>query len=71
MKLAQSTSQMDWSNLEMVVYAASATSARGLVCLPSDNVLHPVEVTKRDANFALAADPLGGKATITVRPYSR
>ena len=71
MKLAQSTAQMDWSNLELVVYAAKATRARGLICLPSDNVLHAVEVSKRDANFALTANPLAGKATITVRPYSR
>ncbi len=71
MKLAQSTAQMDWSNLELVVYAANATRARGMICLPSDNVLHSVEVSKRDGNFALTANPLAGKATITVRPYAR
>jgi alpha-D-xyloside xylohydrolase len=62
---------MDWGNLEMVVYAANATSAHGLICLPADNILHPVELTRRDATFALTANPLAGKAVITVRPYSR
>ena len=42
-KLAQSTAQMDWSNLEMVVFAARVQNAQGLVCLPSDNVLRRVE----------------------------
>ena len=70
MKLAQSTAQMDWSNLEMVVYAAAAQNAQGLVCLPADNVLHRVEAARRNGAFALAADPLAGKAKSTVRLYS-
>ena len=67
MKPAQSTSQLDWKNLEMVVYAASAQAAQGLVCLPSDNVLRRVEAARRGNAFALAADPLAGKAAVTVR----
>jgi alpha-D-xyloside xylohydrolase len=70
MKLAQSTAQMDWTNLEMVVYAATAQNARGLVCLPADNVLGRVEAARRNGVFALAADPLSGKAKSTVRLYS-
>jgi alpha-D-xyloside xylohydrolase len=70
MKLAQSTAQMDWTNLEMVVYAATAQNARGLVCLPADNVLGRVEAARRNGVFALAADPLSGKAKSIVRLYS-
>jgi alpha-D-xyloside xylohydrolase len=70
MKPAQSTSLLDWSKIEMVVYAAAAQSARGLVCLPADNVLRPVETAKRNGAFALAGDPLAGKAASTVRLYS-
>jgi alpha-D-xyloside xylohydrolase len=70
MKPAQSTSQLDWKNLEMVVYAAGAQAAQGLVCLPSDNVLRRVDAARRGAAFALAADPLAGKAAVTVRLYS-
>jgi len=31
----------------MVIYADRAQAAQGLVCLPSDNVLHPVEAARR------------------------
>ncbi|MGA2193877.1 MAG: TIM-barrel domain-containing protein [Bryobacteraceae bacterium] len=65
-KLAQSTSQMDWSNIEMVVFAAAAQSAQGLVCLPADNVLRRVQAVRRNGVFVLAGDALAGKATSTV-----
>jgi alpha-D-xyloside xylohydrolase len=68
---AQSTSQLDWSKLEMVVYAAGSEKAQGLVCLPSDNVLHKVEAARRGGGFALAGDPLAGKAAAAVRLYSQ
>ncbi len=70
MKPAQSTAQLDWKNLEMVVYAANAQAAQGIVCLPSDNVLRRVDAAKRRNVFALTADPLAGKATVSVRLYS-
>jgi alpha-D-xyloside xylohydrolase len=69
-KLAQSTDRMDWSNLEMVVFASGAQNAQGLVCLPADNVLRRVEAARRNGVFALSADPLAGKAVSTVRLYS-
>jgi len=69
MQAALSTSRLDWSKLEMVVYAAGAQNAQGLVCLPSDNVLHKVEAARRGGGFALAADPLAGKAASVVRLY--
>jgi alpha-D-xyloside xylohydrolase len=61
---------MDWSNLEMVVFASGAQNAQGLVCLPADNVLRRVEAARRNGVFALSADPLAGKAVSTVRLYS-
>jgi len=69
-KLAQSTSQMDWSKLEMVVFSDGGNSAQGLVCLPSENVLRTVKAARRNGRFVLADDPLAGKATATVRLYS-
>ena len=71
MKLAQSTSQMDWANLEMVVYASSVQNAQGLVYLPADNVLRRMEAVRRNGAFALAGDPLTGKASSTIRLYSQ
>ena len=70
MQPEQSTAQLDWSKIEIVVYASGAQSAQGLVCLPSDNVLHKVDATRRGSGFALAGDPLGGKAALTMRLYS-
>jgi hypothetical protein len=54
-----------------VVFAANAGNAQGVVCLPADNVLRKLEVTRRGAGFALTGDPLAGKATSTVRLYSQ
>ena len=65
--LAQSTMQMDWSKLELVVYAKTATTAKGLVCLPSDNELHELTLTKSGNGFQLANDPLAGKVTWQIR----
>ena len=50
--VAQSTAQIDWTKLELVTYLAKAPKARGLVCLPSDNVLREVVV---DAGGRFAA----------------
>jgi alpha-D-xyloside xylohydrolase len=55
--------QMDWSTLDLVVFAKDATTANGLVCLPSDNTLHSFSLTKQGRDFKLASDPLAGKVT--------
>jgi alpha-D-xyloside xylohydrolase len=66
-KLAQSTAAMDWSNLELVVYAADSKTAQGLVCLPSDVKLNKLSLTQQGGQFRLAGDPLSGKVTWTIR----
>jgi alpha-D-xyloside xylohydrolase len=60
-QLAQSTTQMDWSKLDLVVFAKEARTANGLVCLPSDNLLHSLLLTTQGREFKLASDPLAGK----------
>jgi alpha-D-xyloside xylohydrolase len=62
-KLAQSTMQMDWSNLDLVVFAKDTQTVKGLVCLPSDNALHELTLTKEGNAFKLANDPLAGSIT--------
>ena len=70
-KLAQSTLQLDWSKLELVVFAKNSLTAKGLVCLPSDNVLHEL-VLNRDGNgFRLANDPLAGKVVWNLHPPAK
>lgn len=70
-KLAQSTMQMDWSNLELVVFAASSKKAEGLVCLPSDNMLHKLSLDKKGNAFVLGADPLQGKVKWKIRSFDK
>ena len=57
-RLAQSTKFMDWSNLELDVYASDAKKATGYVCLPSDQKLVPVSLTKSGNTFKLDSNPL-------------
>ena len=47
-QLAQSTSEMDWGHISLKIYAADATEATGLICLPSDNQLYPITVSVKD-----------------------
>jgi alpha-D-xyloside xylohydrolase len=70
-KLAQSTAFMDWSSLELVVYAADGKDAQGLVCLPSELQLHKVSLTRQNDQYRLTDDPLSGKVTWTIRQASR
>ncbi|MGC9344086.1 MAG: glycoside hydrolase family 31 protein, partial [Bacteroidales bacterium] len=56
-ELAQSTEFMDWSKLELKVFSNSE-SASGLVCLPEDQVLHKVELTKSGNKYEMKENPL-------------
>jgi alpha-D-xyloside xylohydrolase len=74
--LAQSTMQMDWSKIELVVFSTGASEtnreeATGLICLPSDNVLHPISVINNGGNLALKENPLQGRSTISLRSYNQ
>lgn len=55
--LAQSTKFMDWSKLELKSFGANAS---GLLCLPSDNQLHQIEVK----NGQIVNNPLQGKSKL-------
>jgi len=59
--LAQSTAQMDWSKIELAVYAKDATTANGLIFLPGETEAHELSLTKSGNSFKLGADPLAGK----------
>ena len=63
-KLAQNTDEMDWSQLELKVYASDATEATGLVCLPFENQLHPLTVSVK--GHQVKADGLEGKVKFKV-----
>lgn len=44
LKLAQSTSEMDWSKMSLKVYSADKKQAEGLICLPTGNRIQVVKV---------------------------
>ena len=44
LKLAQSTSEMDWSKMSLKVYSADKKQAERLICLPTDNRIQVVKV---------------------------
>ena len=56
--LAQSTGEMDWSEIDLKVYADDNKDANGKICLPENNVLHELNLTKTDGEFQLNNDPL-------------
>ena len=65
-KLAQSTMQMDWSELELKVFASDVDEVEGMICLPSDNQLHKIRLSVEDNQFKLTDNPLEGKTEMKV-----
>lgn len=62
-KLAQSTDQMNWNDLELIVYATGNKKAEGLVCLPKENMLQKVSLSRQGNKYALDQDPYKGKVS--------
>jgi len=60
-ELAQSTSEMDWSSLELKIYATDRGEVSGLVCLPGDEVVHKLELNRSGRRYVLSGDPLEGR----------
>lgn len=67
-KLAQSTSQMDWSEIELKVYSINNEEANGLICLPEDQVLHNISVVNEGEKYSIKDNPLKGKVNWKISP---
>jgi alpha-D-xyloside xylohydrolase len=67
-KLAQSTKYIDWSNIELVVYATGKSAANGEVYLPNDNMLHQITIKKKNG-YSLTNDPYAGKVKWVIHSY--
>lgn len=65
-KLAQSTAFMDWSKIDLKVYAGKDGTASGLVVLPGES-LKRVEVVSKGSKFELKENPFGSKVKMVVR----
>jgi alpha-D-xyloside xylohydrolase len=63
-QLAQCTDEMDWSQIELKIYAVDAKEATGLLCLPSDNQLHALNVAVK--SHQIKADGLENKVKFKV-----
>lgn len=59
--LAQCTKDLDWSQLNLQVYAAETAEATALVCLPSDQKLQRVSVKKTAGVWRVGNDPFSGR----------
>lgn len=66
-KLAQSTKYMDWSSLDLRVFAKQAQEAKGLVYLPEGEKVHELTLNKEGNRFQLAEDPLSGKVKWNIK----
>ncbi|SHE84825.1 alpha-D-xyloside xylohydrolase [Bacteroides luti] len=64
--LAQSTDKMDWSKLELSVYSSDAKQAKGLLCIPADNLLKEVILTNEGSKWLVKDNPYQGKIKLTV-----
>ena len=66
-RLAQSTTEMNWQEIELVVFGAEASAAKGLLCLPEEGALHTLRLEREGDDFVLKDDPLQGKVEWTIR----
>ena len=68
-ELAQNTKNMDWSELNLVVYGNELSEARGEVYLPESKSLNPIQVSLDDGDYTLDKDPYNGKVDWTIQTY--
>jgi alpha-D-xyloside xylohydrolase len=69
-KLAQSTKEMDWNNIELRVFSTDNGPVLGLFALPQGD-LSTINLKGGARGFTLAADPLGGKVRWQIKAQNR
>jgi alpha-D-xyloside xylohydrolase len=65
--LAQSTSRMDWSKLELAVFAQDPSKAEGLVALPDSKASVKIQLAADVDSWKPASNPFEGKVTWQIR----
>jgi len=65
LKVAQSTKDMDWDNVELRVFSTDGAPATGLFTRPGGDV-QTLSVVRRGRNFVLQQDPQAGKVKWTI-----
>ena len=73
-KLAQSTAEMDWREIELVIFSVETSAAEGLLCLPEEGQLHALRLERKgeENDFIFTEDNLQSKVdwrlrTVTAR----
>ncbi|QYA24835.1 alpha-xylosidase [Gramella sp. MT6] len=67
-ELAQSTKDMDWSNLDLVVFASEDTnSVKGDIFLPEANSVQEVNLTRKEGDFQLKQNPFGSNVNFNIQ----
>ncbi|UII24607.1 alpha-xylosidase [Fulvivirga maritima] len=69
-KLAQSTMEMDWSQLELKVYANNQKQANGVVYLPGKSDLAELTLNSNNGKYELVTDPYKGEVKWKVSTYN-
>lgn len=65
-KLAQSTKNMNWDEIELKIYADDATQAKGKLYLPNDPKLHELILDKEGTLFKLKNNSLSQKINFKI-----
>ena len=68
-KLQQSTKDIDWNNLQLVVYSTTNHAAKGFVYTPSDTILHQLNIDNQNGKYGLSKDPYAGRIKWTIQSY--
>ncbi len=64
-KLAQSTGDIDWNNIQLKVYATDKSKdAEGIICLPTDNRIQPVKVGFQGGKAQIKTTVSGTKVSL-------
>ena len=65
-KIAQSTKDMDWNNVELRVFSTDNAAVNGLFTRP-DSDLQTISLVPRGREFVLRQDPSAGKVKWTIK----
>ena len=59
-RLAQSTAEMNWREIELVIFSVEASAAEGWLCLPEEGQLHALRLEREgdEGDFVLKEDSL-------------
>ena len=55
-----SVPEMDWREIELVIFSVETSAAEGLLCLPEDGQLHALRLERKgeENDFVFTEDPL-------------